>query len=720
MATGVGLSWLTRCTAVALLLLTWSLAAATARAADPTDSILTYGCDPPLPRSSANCAIWHTSPVNLRWTLVDPNFTPVPGSNCDTTLVDQDTQGTDITCAVRDAALTEVQKTVRMRVDQTAPAVTGAAPGRAADQAGWWNHPVQWVFAGSDATSGLAGCDAVTYSGPDSANGDVAGACLDVAGNSATGHAAIKYDATPPEVTGATPERGADRNGWWNHAVKWLFAGSDATSGLAGCDSVTYSGPDSGSGDVAGDCRDLAGNAITGHQAIKYDDVPPALTGATPSRPPDHAGWWTRPVTIAFAGTDSTSGIAGCDSISYTGPDDPAFDFAGGCRDIAGNGANGHTTIKYDATPPKIDSPTTARPADNKGWWNHPVSIVFTGSDATSGIASCDTIAYSGPDGPAAHVTGTCVNGAGNSASADTQIKYDATPPTVTSVTPERPPDHDGWWNHPVKVAFAGSDATSGLDFCDTIVYSGAAEPSADVTGNCQDSAGNIATGRLGMKYDGDPPALSALPPEVGSNEVVLHWTTSPDTVLTEVTRSPGIGGAPASTVYSGNGETFSDPGVKNGVTYTYSIRASDAAANLASTTVTVTPRADPVPQPDAARNPTPDTAPAPTAAPTRTAGTKRPEQPPRLKWRRVKGASYYNVQLYRGTKKILSLWPTSTQVQLGLRWRFQGQLMRLTPARYDWYVWPGFGKRARHRYGRLIAHRHFTFGLGDAVAPTL
>ena len=292
--------WLLPCALIALLFATWSFGTATARA-DPTDSILTYGCDPPLPRTAANCAIWHTTPVNLRWTLVDPNFTPVAGSHCDTTSIGYDTAGTDVTCAVQDASLTQVQKTVKLRVDQTAPSVAGATPARAADKSGWWNHPVDWLFAGSDATSGLAGCDTVTYSGPDSGTGDVPGTCHDNAGNAATGHAAIKYDATPPSVTGATPARPADKAGWWNHAVDWVFAGSDTTSGLASCDTVKYSGPDGATGDVAGGCRDNAGNSATGHAAIKYDATAPTVAGATPARAADNGGWWNHSVKWTFA-----------------------------------------------------------------------------------------------------------------------------------------------------------------------------------------------------------------------------------------------------------------------------------------------------------------------------------------------------------------------------------------------------------------------------------
>jgi hypothetical protein len=710
-------TWLVRWVLIAVLCAVGAAWSSPARA-DPTDSILTYGCDPPLPRTTANCAIWHTSPVNLRWTLVDPNFTPVPGTNCDATSISQDTQGTNITCAVEDAFSTVVQKTVKLRVDQTAPSVSGATPARPADKAGWWNHSVAWLFAGSDATSGLAGCDTVTYSGPDSGSGDVAGSCRDNAGNAATGHVAVKYDATPPSVTGATSARPADKNGWWNHSVNWVFTGSDATSGLSSCDTVTYSGPDSATGDVPGDCRDNAGNAATGHKAIKYDDAPPTLTSPVPGRPPDFGSWWNHPVTIAFAATDATSGIASCDSVAYAGPDNSAADVAGSCRDVAGNVAGTHSTVKYDATPPTITAVTTDRPPDLDGWWNHPVEVALAGSDATSGIAGCDTVTYSGPDVAAHDVAGSCSDRAGNSSTATTAIKYDATAPTITSVSPERPPDYDGWWNHPVKVAFAGTDQLSGLAYCDTIVYSGSDTPSADVTGNCTDRAGNAATGRLEVKYDDQPPVLEPLPPEVGSNQAVVHWSASPDAVLTEVRRSPGIGDTPVSTVYSGTGSAFSDSGVKNDETYTYSIVARDAAANVASVTVALTPReAAPTPVPDSAPVVVPAQGGVPATVPESNGGARAPLPLPRLKWRRVKGATYYNVQLFRGKRKILSAWPRSTQLQLKARWTFRGRVMRLSAGNYRWYVWPGFGKRSARRYGRLLVERRLTWSPSGSAA---
>ena len=42
-------------------------------------------------------------------------------------------------------------------------------------------------------------------------------------------------------------------------------------------------------------------------------------------------------------------------------------------------------------------------------------------------------------------------------------LNYDATPPSVTGAAAERPPDGNGWYNHPVAIAFTGRDDTSGV-----------------------------------------------------------------------------------------------------------------------------------------------------------------------------------------------------------------------------------------------------------------
>jgi hypothetical protein len=75
-----------------------------------------------------------------------------------------------------------------------------------------------------------------------------------------------------------------------------------------------------------------------------------------------------------------------------------------------------------------------------------------------------------------------------------------------------------------------------------------------------------------------------------------------------------------------------------------------------------------------------------------------RVNRPPLLVWRRVTGARYYNVQVFRGRRKVFSGWPTRTRLQLKAKWRYFGRTERLLPGRYRWYVWLGYGNPRRHR----------------------
>ena len=86
-----------------------------------------------------------------------------------------------------------------------------------------------------------------------------------------------------------------------------------------------------------------------------------------------------------------------------------------------------------------------------------------------------------------------------------------------------------------------------------------------------------------------------------------------------------------------------------------------------------------------------------------------RVTSPPLLVWRPVARASYYNVQLYRGRTKVLSVWPTRPRIRLRANWTFLGRQQRLVPGTYRWYVWPRFGRGASGRYGRLLGQSTFT-----------
>jgi hypothetical protein len=311
------------------------------------------------------------------------------------------------------------------------PTITAGTPG----DNGWYRSAVTVKIDVTSATDTT--CPAVkTFS----ATTSPAWTCTATSGSlSQTLTLNFKIDADPPTITQGTPDRSADRNGWFNHPTTVTFAATDANSGVASCSSATYSGPDASAASVTGTCRDNAGNvSAPGTYALKYDATPPAVS-ASAARPADASGWFNHAVGVSFAGTDSGSGIDSCTgSVTYAGPDSGTASIPGSCVDQAGNRGSATYSLRYDATPPTA-SGKLARAPDDAGWYTHPVSVTFTGSDALSGSVHCTAAkTYSGPDNGAAHVDGTCSDSAGNTAAVAMPLRYDATPPRLGDVAIER------------------------------------------------------------------------------------------------------------------------------------------------------------------------------------------------------------------------------------------------------------------------------------------
>jgi hypothetical protein len=427
------------------------------------------------------------------------------------------------------------------------------------------------------------------------------------------------------------------------------------------------------------DCTATDGVAtVTFHLQFKIDKDKPTVTGATPDRQANANGWYNAPVTVTLAGSDATSGVASCQQLTYNGGDSATASVSGTCRDVAGNiSAPFSFALKYDATPPSV-SASPGRDADAGGWYNHPVSVTFGGSDATSGIDSCTSGTYGGPDAAGANVSGSCSDKAGNSSSATFSLQYDSTAPSA-KVALTRPPDANGWYNHPVAATASGSDSGSGLDSCTAGTYDGPASDTASLTGTCKDKAGNTASDSVTFKYDATPPTVSDVTAAAGNGKVTLHWTISPDSSVT-VTRMATKKGGADKTVYHGTGGTFTDTNLTNGLRYRYSVSVVDQAGNTADAGAMATPLA--------------------LSAPGR--GTKL-TRPPNLTWAPVAGASYYNVQLFHAGKKILSTWPVTTSFKLPRSWTFGGKTHKLVAGSYRWYVWPGYGPRSASKYGKRL-----------------
>lgn len=146
-----------------------------------------------------------------------------------------------------------------------------------------------------------------------------------------------------------------------------------------------------------------------------------------------------------------------------------------------------------DTTPPEI-TPNISGILGNNDWYTSDVTVSWNVSDPESGIASTSGCDPTTIDYDTTGVTLTCIatNGAGLSNSASVTIKSDATAPTVTA-TPDRGPDHNGWYNHSLTIAFSSTDLISGVASCDpSVTYSGPDGTSIVVTGSCTDNASNV------------------------------------------------------------------------------------------------------------------------------------------------------------------------------------------------------------------------------------
>jgi hypothetical protein len=320
------------------------------------------------------------------------------------------------------------------------------------------------------------------------------------------------------------------------------------------------------------------------------------------------------------------------------------------------------------------------------GWYTSNVTVNWKIDPLPESSTGCDARTLAA-DTVGTTLTCSATWPGGTTITVSKTFRVDKTPPAVTAA-PTRGADANGWYNHPLGVSFSGTDATSGLTGCSSAAYGGPDNASAAVSGNCRDYAGNVGSAAFWFKYDATPPSVSSITAKNRNRKIDLKWKASADTQLVEVTRSPGLRGAGVTVVYRGPASSYRDTGLRVGERYHYVVTAIDPADNRAAKSFAVTATG-------ALLSPVPGA----------TVG-----RAPLLVWAPIRRASYYNLQLMRGGRKILSVWVTRPRFQLRRTWVFNGRRNRLRPGVYRWYVWPGFGLFSAGRYGRLLGGSSFVY----------
>jgi hypothetical protein len=85
------------------------------------------------------------------------------------------------------------------------------------------------------------------------------------------------------------------------------------------------------------------------------------------------------------------------------------------------------------------------------------------------------------------------------------------------------------------------------------------------------------------------------------------------------------------------------------------------------------------------------------------------PWQRPTLRWAARPGADYYNVQIFRGQRRVLNAWSSRTRLRVPDGVLRQGRS-------YVWVVWPASGPRRAARYGVAVGRSTFAVTLRPRI----
>ncbi len=120
------------------------------------------------------------------------------------------------------------------------------------------------------------------------------------------------------------------------------------------------------------------------------------------------------------------------------------------------------------------------RPANDRGWFDGPVTFSFTCGDAVSGVADCPAPRTLSEAGANQSFTVSATDRAGNSEDLTVNdVNIDTGTPTITA-SPDRQPNQHGWYKDDVSVEFSCEDDLSGIALCGNREVEGAPLEASD------------------------------------------------------------------------------------------------------------------------------------------------------------------------------------------------------------------------------------------------